>query len=115
MDSLRALDRKPRAWTRLGKSSLEVRAELMGENVQIVEVRLQKHPHLEREEAEDPGVRGSRSRGRERPVLRRALSGTPAFGVHGGETEEEGEMSWARAVCRLTGHAGGGLRWRRRS
>lgn len=43
-------------WTWLRKSLLEGRDELMGENVQITEVRLQKHLHLEQEEAEDPGV-----------------------------------------------------------
>lgn len=44
VDSLGTLDTQSQAWSLLGKSSLQVRDELMGKNVQVAEVRLQKYP-----------------------------------------------------------------------
>lgn len=63
MGSLRTSDRQPGVGPQLGKSLLGVGDEVLGKNVEMAELRLQRHQTWERETAEDPGTSVSRSPG----------------------------------------------------
>lgn len=65
--SLRTLDRQPGVDPQLGKSLLGVGDEVLGKNVEMAKLRLQRHQTWEQEAAEDSRTSVSRSPGHEGP------------------------------------------------